>query len=124
MNHEEITLPRQIVLDMVKTVSMRRPTHANPHLEAAITTVADVGEKQGYRAARWLIDARSVWMIAYVSDASAVYEPGEQLDVALMLQNAVRETLEREAPATCRAMRKQVELGDITIDHPETVETQ
>lgn len=113
---EEITLPRRLVLDLVKHTAMRRPTHANPALSDAISTVADVGAKQGYRAARWLVDARSIWLLAHITDVRALYEPGEQLKVALIVQNGVRAALERDTPTTCRAMRKMVELGDVTLD--------
>lgn len=119
---EEITLPRQVVLDLVKQVSKRRPKTDNPALNDAILTIADVGAKQGYRAARWLVDARAIWLLAHVTDVRALYEPGEKLDVALIVQNGVREALERDAPTTCRAMRKLVELGEITLDQLTTIE--
>ncbi|MEV4672184.1 hypothetical protein AB0K34_11080 [Actinomadura sp. NPDC049382] len=120
---EEISLPRQIVLDLVKNAILRCPTQGNnPALADAISTVADAGAKQGYRTSQWLIDARSAWMLAHVSEAGAVYEPGEEREVAVIVQNGVRAALERETPTTCRAMRKLVELGDITLDQPETSE--
>lgn len=111
---EEITVPRSLVLELVKLATKRHPGWPIPRLDAAITTIANIGEKQGYRAARWLVPADALWMIAHVTDARVVYEPGtEELEVALIIQNAVRDLLEEQAPATCRALRKLWELGEI-----------
>ena len=115
----EITVPRPTMLELVKTVTRRGRYWDIPRLNTAFTTIANVGAKQGYRAARWLVPADAAWMLAYAADAHTVYGPDIPDDhPALVAQNAVRATLTRDAPTTCRSMRKQWELGDIAVcDH-------
>ena len=46
---EEVSVPRALVLDLVKMVSKRHPGWPIPRLDAAITVIANVGLKQGYK---------------------------------------------------------------------------
>jgi hypothetical protein len=112
---EEITVPRQVVLECVKTLHKPRRTSNYPQrLELALKHIADVGYKQGYRTARWLLLAEPAWLLAHHSDAHTAYgnDIGDD-HPALIAERALQAALDQQAPSTCRAMAKQLELGEV-----------